>query len=254
MMLQAELNRGHAGDIWLQPHSDDICFSLGMLAATRRAGTLLTVFPVANYVAAGLGQGAAQTEAITRLRLAEDLAFAAACGLRTGNLGFGSALQRGQPSFNAAPAAELAMQVEAELLAALRGPVLGLLPEPRRWLFCPMGIGGHVDHLAVLLVVLQHAPLLEQHYRLGFYEDLHYAADPGRRQQGLQQFARLLNGRAAQRQAWALDPVQQQAKLRLVRLYASQMTPEIDRMAAYVPAVAGQPQPHEALWLLQPAG
>ncbi len=249
---QVEAEAGDADDIWLQPHSDDICFSLGLLAAHRRAGTLLTIFPVANYIAAGLGSQPAHTEYITQLRLAEDLAFATACGLETRALRFTCALARGDASFDAGPAAAVADSIELELMRALMGPTLGQIPQPRRRLFCPMGIGGHVDHLAVLLVVLRHYPLLAQHYRLGFYEDLHYASDPGRRGRGLQQFAALLQGRAARRQAWALNAAQQTEKLRLVRLYASQMTPQINQIGAYAPAVEAGAPPHEAVWTLDP--
>jgi len=37
-------------DIYLQPHSDDVCFSLGALAHRRRRGLLLTVFSIAHML------------------------------------------------------------------------------------------------------------------------------------------------------------------------------------------------------------
>jgi hypothetical protein len=246
-----DLGQGDADDIWLQPHSDDICFSLGLLAAIRRAGTLLTVFPVSNYTAAGLGGTPAELERITRLRLAEDAAFATNCGLTLQTLGFVGGLARGQPSFDASLAPAIAAEVERGLLLALLGPTLGLVADRRRWLFCPMGIGGHIDHLAVLGVVLQHHRKLTEHYRIGFYEDLHYASDPTRREAGVQHFAGLLHGLTMQRRAWTLDAAQQAIKLRLVRLYGSQLTPAMTDIAAYTPAVAPGAPPHEAIWATQ---
>ena len=37
-------------DLYLSPHCDDICFSLGAMAHRRRAGTLLTILPISGYV------------------------------------------------------------------------------------------------------------------------------------------------------------------------------------------------------------
>ena len=37
-------------DLYLSPHCDDICFSLGALAHRRQAGTLLTILPISGYV------------------------------------------------------------------------------------------------------------------------------------------------------------------------------------------------------------
>ncbi len=106
---------------------------------------------------------------------------------------------------------------------------------------------------AVLLAVLKHRSLLGRHYRLAFYEDLHYASDPVRRERGLGNLKRLLGDALLHRVAWPLDAAQQAAKLRLVRLHASQLTPQINTLAAYTPALGSGAAPHEAVWVLQSA-
>jgi hypothetical protein len=176
-----------AGDVWLAPHSDDICFSLGLTAFRRRCGTLLTAFPLSGYHA-GLprAQQGAEALTVTRLRLAEDAAFARACGLAVACLEFEDAALTGWPPFDAGRTHEQAARVEGALLAALRGPAVGRAPQLRPWLFCPAGIGGHVDHLALRAVVARHFDALRALYRIAFYEDLHYASDAAARTAGLE--------------------------------------------------------------------
>lgn len=61
---------------------------------------------------------------------------------------------------------------------------LGCTSTLRPWLFCPAGIGDHVDHVAVRTVIAGHLDALGHSYRVAFYEDLHYAADPEKRRLG----------------------------------------------------------------------
>lgn len=247
------LAQASVDDVFLSPHSDDVCFSLGVQAATRRRGTLLTVFPVSAYSAATPQGDPAHSAAVTLRRLEEDAAFARAAGLQACCLPFKDSLMRGQAPFNPRPAAELAGHIEARLFQSLMGPMIGRRSGRPPWLFCPAAVGGHVDHLAVLLAVLKHRSLLGRHYRLAFYEDLHYASDPVRRERGLANLQHLLGDARLHRVAWPLDAAQQAAKLRLVRLHASQPTPQINTLAAYTPALGSGGAPHEAAWVLQSA-
>lgn len=252
MAPSLDLLRGDAEDVWLSPHSDDVCFSLGLLAYLRRTGTLLTVFPVSGFTASGGAPAPTGTERVTRTRLAEDQDFAHTCRLVPRYLKFPAARERRHDPFNAEAVRDVTAMIEPALAQALMGPTLGRLADRRRRLFCPIGIGGHVDHLAVVEAVLGLRPVLEPFYRLAFYEDLHYASNPDKRRLGLQWFS----GRPAldglHRLAWPMDASQQAQKLRLVRLYRSQMTPQLARIDAYHPAAAEPAAPHEAIWLGDP--
>jgi LmbE family N-acetylglucosaminyl deacetylase len=240
-------------DLYLAPHTDDVCFSLGAWACARGAGQLLTVFPRSRYqVASALGAATASAD-VTRRRLAEDARFAQACGLTTRYLDLPDASARGEPPFEAAGTNALAGTITQPLRAALLGSLLGLAPRTKPLLACPAGIGGHVDHRAVCLAVIDQLPALENVYQVGFYEDLHYASDPGLRAQGLQALAAMLAPRVLQRITLRLDPAQQALKLQLVGLYASQMTPTLRGLAAFTPAAGPAVAPHEAIWMLQPA-
>ncbi len=238
-------------DVFLSPHSDDVCFSLGVLASVRRRGTLLTVFPVSAYVAAKPNGHRGRSGAITQLRLNEDSAFVRAASLTAAYLPFQDAMMRGQSSFDVRPAPDVVRTIEAQLIRALMGPMIGRRFGRLPWLFCPAAVGAHVDHLAVLLTVLKHRALLGQCYQLAFYEDLHYASDPARRERGLANLQRLLGGVAMRRVAWSLDEARQAAKMRLVGLYGSQLTPQLNGIAAFTPAAPNGMTPHEAVWVSQ---
>lgn len=241
-------------DIFLQPHADDICFSLGLFARMRQQGILLTVFPLSRFLADPERSARLNLQRITELRLAEDRAFAADCGLRPLYLRHADAGARGEKSFGAVAPRHVAA-IEQDLLRALLGPALGRATEHKSWLFCPAGVGGHVDHLTVLQVVANNLPILEQHYRIGFYEDLHYASDSHKRREGLSRLHRLLAGQVLSRVRLHLDVRAQEAKMKLVHLYPSQLAPFQRGIATFTPAVSHDgdvsPQPHEALWIIQ---
>ena len=248
--LLAMLGVPDPGDVCLAPHSDDACFSLGHLLARRRAGTVLTVFPVSGYVAAGVDQ-LGDVVAVTRRRLSEEHEFARRAGVLPRCLDFPEAHARREPIFGGEGAGATAARIASTLFAALRGPRLGMRPKPRPWLFCPAGIGGHVDHLAVLLAVVGWRPL-RSFYRLAFYEDLHYASRAAARVAGLQRLARLTGGLALRRLRHDLGHQERAEKMALVRCYPSQLERSIATIEAYRPAVADAAiGPHEAVWIPQ---
>ncbi|MES2633361.1 MAG: hypothetical protein V4669_10350 [Pseudomonadota bacterium] len=259
--------RGSEDDIYLSPHSDDVCFSLGAFASRRRAGVLLTVFSVSDYrtgkpdpevVRAGgsrpgsLRAGEAGVLATTLVRMTEDEAFAGRCGLQPQWLRLKDAQARGQAPFGASDAREIARSLEQPLMRALLAPTVGRKAEPRPWLFCPAGIGGHVDHVAVLMLVASQIDALEKHYRIAFYEDLPYASNPSTRDAAWQLLRQSVQPRELERCRFDLPDASAQAlKMALVNLHPSQLTARLRSIAAFTPATGDSPSPHEALWVLQ---
>ena len=211
-----------AGDaVFLSPHCDDICFSLGALTHRLQAGILLNIFSISGHVARldlapqqlaarfengspdphilGLSPRPEAAEAwvnwVTKMRSVEDQAFADACGLRRIELNLPEAPLRGQHPFQGRSSTKDAFDVETALMGAL-SDLAAAAKDTRPWLFCPAGIGGHIDHLLVRDAILKHLGELQQLYRIAFYEDLHYASDRLKRWQGLAEFhaaARRLN-------------------------------------------------------------
>lgn len=234
-------------DVYLAPHSDDICFSLGAFAYRRRAGILLTVFPISGYVAPRAGVPRPPPDQVTKIRMAEDRKFAAACGLQAWFLKAPCASAIGHGSFDLGWAEDNARRIETPLIQALMGFAAQGDPGTRSWLMCPSGIGSHVDHVALRLVVTRHFDTLSARYRLSFYEDLHYASDRQARQAGLDQLFQTLGDRKLSRQVLPLGDALE-VKLRLLALYPSQFTELPRSIERFTPSVGTDTPPHEALW------
>ncbi len=140
--------------------------------------------------------------------------------------------------------------------ATLRGPLLSCLrniavnsgPNPELTLFCPAGIGGHVNHVATMQTVIEALPILQRNYRVLFYEDLHYASSAPRRAQGLLRLFAALGGRRGTRITISLGRTAE-AKLALVRLYHSQFDALPENYTRFSPSIPGSGAgPHEAVW------
>ena len=117
---------GASGDVYLQPHFDDICFSLGALVHERHTGVLLTIFSDCSYVASRPGVATPPPEIVTATRKAEDETFAAACTRLRRNLwGVPEASRRGHGSRDLSHIEENVTRIGAQLLEILRRHAAG---------------------------------------------------------------------------------------------------------------------------------
>lgn len=235
-------------DLFLSPHSDDVCFSLGDLARRRQAGTLFTIFSRSQYVAIPRTSVNGSADEITAERLAEDEAFASACGLITESLGLRDAPMRGRLPFALENLAIEAQALEPVLFDQILFLAGRRKPADRPWLFCPSGIGGHIDHVAVMTVVARNIDMLQQIYRVCFYEDLHYASNILARSTGLHRLAQNLPEHTFIRRQWRIAEAE---KLNLIRLYASQFPVLPTSVEQFIPAIYLGQVPHEAVWTVQ---
>ena len=250
--LAALLGPPDPRDIYLAPHSDDVCFSIGALAASRRAGTLLTVFSVSRYLADARAALRASVLDVTRRRMAEDTEFARRVGLSARWLGLSEAPIRGEMPFDDAPIAPAVQASREALLAALIGPTLGQRAARRPWLFCPLGVGAHRDHRTVRAIVLSAFGTLAVRYRIGFYEDLHYAADLEARRKALEGLSTHAPALAMTRLRHDLSQDVVRRKMALLGLHASQLPAgwaTVERFTPALPMLSGVP--HEAVWVVQ---
>ncbi|MGO9770077.1 MAG: hypothetical protein ACLPSW_11060 [Roseiarcus sp.] len=254
---------GSEHDLYLSPHYDDICFSLGSFVSRRRAGAAITFFSNSAFVVPhNLADVPPHPGAfdyfylvkVSAVRRAEDLAFARSVGLRQVVAGLDEAPVRGrQPFANAdTNSVEDASLFNDKVMSAISMAGGERPPDLRPWLYCPMAIGGHVDHLVVLRVVLRNCDALAGAYRIAFYEDLHYASAIEIREAGLVNFRRLAGPLAAKRFVLPIDDVGR--KLDLIGLYASQIAAKPANIDSFTPAVGSIAPPHEAIWTAEPHG
>jgi LmbE family N-acetylglucosaminyl deacetylase len=233
--------------VYLQPHSDDICFSLGGLADKLHSGILLTIFPISAYVPLVPGVAPPSAEWVTRTRIAEDQAFADSCGLDMRTLQIPCASLLGHKPFDLGWVNENLRRIEAPLIDALMAMVANRVSPARPWLFCPSGIGGHVDHAATRIAVIRNYAQLAPFYRIGFYEDLHYAANAAARNVGINSLSQEMRDRTLQRYAFLLgDGVTR--KLALIGHYRSQFLQLPHSIDGFTPAAVSPRAPHEAIW------
>jgi hypothetical protein len=243
--------------IYLSPHNDDVCFSLGHFAQRQKGDHLVNLYTVSHFIKARkfrrmlIEAGFALRKilktgpsSVTELRNSEDRRFAEYCGLIRHDL----ALQ--EPSYRHLSSKNLKhMQSDInEVIVPLQAIIQDLASHGDTTLiFCPMGIGGHRNHLAVLLAMLRLLPMLPRQCKVLFYEDLPYASDPAQRQTGLKRFRRLLN-LPLRRIAIPITPEEYAAKLALAGIYKSQFRGK-PKPEKFIPCdSSARQQPHEAYW------
>lgn len=222
--------------LYLSPHYDDAAFSLGAWVTGRPGGLLVNIFTRSEYTAA---ETVTDVDAVSAVRAAEDSVFASRFGLEAVALGLEEPSLRGRRSRDASGVGEDAALMREPLTALLDQRVDG-----ETVVFCPAGIGGHVNHLATRLVAWEWAVARGRETQLRFYEDLPYASRPHLRRRGLAGLRAATAGWRLERRAWRAG----RDKLELVHLYPSQLDPEwtIRRFSPFALWPLGR---HEAAWV-----
>jgi hypothetical protein len=238
--------------IYLSPHHDDICFSLAHFAS-RFPGQLINLYTRSRYVGAPLdlpADEAARIEAVSRLRREEDLRFVAAIQATRHDLELKEPALMGR---NTRDLADLDGEVAA-LSAGLIPLLSELLPKAGPGaanLFCPMGIGGHRNHVTTLLAIRAAYDALRTRCSVFLYEDLHYASVAAVRNAGLQRAGQIFAGCQLTGSVVTLDPAESARKMLCIGLYASQhATPP--READFIPASGLATGLHEIIWRVVP--
>lgn len=223
-------------NLYLSPHYDDAAFSLGGWIAGRPGGLLVNIFTRSEYTHDKAVTGA---DAVSALRAAEDRVFAARFGLDELALGLEEPSLRGRRSRDASGVGDDAGLLRSPLTALLDQRVDG-----ETAVFCPAGIGGHVNHLATRLVAWEWAVARGREKQLRFYEDLPYASRPHLRRRGLRGLRTATAGWRLERRAWRAAP----EKLELAKLYPTQLDPEwtARRFSPFAFWPLGR---HEAVWV-----
>jgi len=161
--------------IWISPHLDDICFSLGGLVSKVNHGHLLNLFSISNYVER-LDHTYNQN-VISKIRDGEDSLFAQRCNLSRYNFSFEDPSVLGINPFILT-----GLDIEVDKInSALIPYLLDQKNETEKiCLVSPMGIGGHKNHLSIAIAIIKNIEVLKDKFDLFFYADLPYAKDDAR--------------------------------------------------------------------------
>lgn len=241
-------------DLYLSPHFDDICFSLGSLVSCSGEGKLINFFTNSFNLAkggyCGLGPKLSKpelTSKVTNVRRSEDLKFARRVGLQQFVAGFDDAPVRGRHPFenSIVNSTDDGILLNDKVMSVISAAGQDRPQDMRPWFYCPMGIGGHVDHLTILRIVLRNFDLLNGMYRIAFYEDLHYASNSAVREAGVSCFRSLAGSVTLKRTAYPIDD--EGFKTGLVGFYESQLKSK-PKICDFTPALNFSSAPHEAIW------
>lgn len=234
--------------VYLSPHHDDVCFSLGAFVRRHPGGRLINLFTRSGYSLSPPAGIKPDIDAVTRCRVEEDNAFAAACHLNKLDLMLEDAPLHGRSPMDLSHIEEDRAVLRGPLLAKLRAMAAETPADERLTLFCPAAIGGHANHVATMQAVVAALSTLVQRYRVLFYEDLHYAANPYHRRSGLLRLFAALSGRRGRRITIGFGG-DADAKLALVRLYRSQFAALPETCRRYSPDCEDEAVGlHEAIW------
>lgn len=213
--------------VFISPHYDDICFSIGGIVKQLGRGTLLNLYTRSNYIhlQSPLYKNLySSPQLISQIRAQEDEQFAKACGLARIDLGLDEpSLSRKDP-FRYEDLKDDILELEIQLIPKIQS--LTQSNDHMSLLFCPMGIGHHRNHLATTLTILKNRHFLEKYFRLLFYFDLPYAADLRLKMHGLKRFEQLLKSAHLTTYAYALTSKIIEKKQGLIEIYQSQLPTE----------------------------
>lgn len=199
--------------VYLSPHHDDICYSLGALVNQLQRGHLINIFTVSNYLA---NQNYTKNGEATLIRQAEDLEFVTKCDLTCRDLQLADA---GITHGNSFDLRDLEIDLDA-----LQHTLIDYLQQlGSSIIFCPMGIGGHRNHISTTQSILKNQKDLTQH-TFYYYVDMPYAARADIKDKGLSNFKNLAKdqGYDIVEPAYSNIITDSQSKLDLIKLYASQ--------------------------------
>jgi LmbE family N-acetylglucosaminyl deacetylase len=163
------------GTIILSPHADDAALSIGGMLCKRileEPITLVTIFGRSNYIRGSAFQS--NWETVTATRKSEDVAFTNAININLKYLEFPEASLRLGSSFNKIFSENIHIEDQffSEVLTVIKQIIDN---EGPKFLFAPLGLGLHQDHLIVNR--LSHKISTDWVPFVVYYEDLPYAAN-----------------------------------------------------------------------------
>ena len=174
----------------LSPHYDDFCFSLSGFIKAEEHWHVINIFSQCNHIADRYLKcltGEINYLKITAIRDQEDIEFFKLFDGSRENLGLKEATLRGSNPFDLKYLNEVIGELSKVLVPRLNQ--ISAKESSVIDLYCPMGIGGHIDHLATLLCIRNSLIDLSKSFNFYIYEDLPYASNPTMRQKGLSNFS-----------------------------------------------------------------
>lgn len=242
--------------IFISPHRDDACFSLGATISLLGGGHLINIFTESSYTAhpsLSTNTPPLGNDIVTAIRNREEGQFCATANLTRHELGFADTTLRDISwSVNDDQNSLKEPTQQAKLIMVPLGSLLQELTNNNAGkvftIYCPMAIGNHRDHLSTFLAMLMiryqsRLPSLQWFY----YEDLPYASWLGERERGIARFKEMMGNKNWNKSYIPLRPDQITRKMELVNIYSSQHHREPISKDFFC-SDSWRLGPHESLW------
>lgn len=212
--------------IFLSPHFDDACFSLGGLIANHPGSTLLNIFTKSLFLAAPDSsyedsRKMDPVERVYKIRNAEDDCFAKKMSLRKLNLNLEDTSAVGLHPFDLANISKEVALVSHSLIHHLNG-IYKAANSQRLNIFCPLSVGNHRNHVSVFLSILENYDVLSNFANIFFYEDLPYAGLNELRVPAILRLEKFFPSSRLKRNILNLSKDELDKKMEYVEIYASQ--------------------------------
>ncbi len=152
--------------IYLSPHYDDIAFSLSSKIQT--SGIILDVFTISNYVENKSCLDG--NSSVSKVRKQEEINFLKKNKLEYKIMNFQDSGMHGSP-FSKYHEVPINTKLEKKLLKT----VYELnLKNKINTIFCPLGVGKHLDHLQLFLIIQKNYKKLKEEFNVVFYAEIPY--------------------------------------------------------------------------------
>lgn len=210
-------------NIYLSPHFDDACFSIGGIIQASQKGYLINIYTKSDHVENIFiaQQLKSHHKAISTLRKQEDMAFVNSCKLTAINLNFKEPKLLGINPFDLNNINNDVAFLNKHLIKV----VLDIIQSRKSQIyqiFCPIGIGGHRNHVSTTLSILKNINFIREKAKVYFYEDLPYANNPSLRYQGLRRLLKMSNQKEFFNTKIHFTTEQYEEKRNLIKFYKSQ--------------------------------
>lgn len=152
--------------IYLSPHYDDIAFSVS--SRIQAGGIVLDVFTISNYVENEKCLDGNLT--VSEIRKNEEMNFVKHNKLKYKIMKLQDSGIDGSP-FSRYHKIPINKKLEKELLKTIHGLNLKNKIDT---IFCPLGVGKHLDHLQLFLIIQKHYKELKKFFNVVFYAEIPY--------------------------------------------------------------------------------
>ncbi len=234
--------------IYLSPHHDDVCFSLATTISKNIDSHIFNIFTRSNFTFQKIDSQLNPDqiiENVSKIRDLEDETFAKTLAIGRSNFSLIDASVKGLNPFDLADIQDEINDISSQILPDL----FEMLNQSKsdNFIYCPMGVGKHRNHLSTLISILDNFNDLHSRSKVFFYEELPYSSNKYNKGEAVTRLKEAFPNNQLIRHITKLSSGQFEEKMQLISIYKSQHLPTVDSHS-FIPYDSLITLPHEAYW------